>query len=343
MDTRDSPEQAELRRSARKLARDLGPSTVPDLDDVTRAERLAQAVQDAGWLELRNDSGDGSPLASGVEAAIVAEALAETLADVAFIGPMLASDLARRAGLAGTDISAVAFTSDLIGPQVLPGGFIHEPVYAVDWSAGTDGAIALVRRSDEGYGLARVSLTGVDRGADLTRQIRVGEAGSAVSDIDGQSSLISEDDLTRWTALGLALTCADLVGVMRGVIGLTVQYAKDRRQFGVAIGSFQAVAHSLAEAQCLMEGSVSVALHASWAVDNLEPREARACGQVAKAYCVRAARTVCEMAIQVHGGIGNTWDCIVHVYLRRALLSSQWFGGDGVQLRLLSGDRLGAV
>jgi alkylation response protein AidB-like acyl-CoA dehydrogenase len=92
----------------------------------------------------------------------------------------------------------------------------------------------------------------------------------------------------------------------------------------------------------LIEGSLSVALHASWAVDNLEPEDARAAGRVAKAYCARAARTVCETAVQVHGGIGNTWECIVHVYLRRALLSAQWFGDDGEQLRQLELERLGA-
>ena len=85
-----------------------------------------------------------------------------------------------------------------------------------------------------------------------------------------------------------------------------------------------------------MEGAFSAALHASWAVDELAPDEARAAGRVAKAYCARAARTVCETAVQVHGGMGNTWDCIVHVYLRRALLSSQWFGDDGEQLRQLA-------
>jgi alkylation response protein AidB-like acyl-CoA dehydrogenase len=90
-----------------------------------------------------------------------------------------------------------------------------------------------------------------------------------------------------------------------------------------------------------MEGSLSVALHASWAVDNLGPEDARAAGRVAKAYCARAARTVCETAVQVHGGMGNTWDCIVHVHLRRALLSSQWFGDDGEQLRQLERTRLG--
>ena len=130
---------------------------------------------------------------------------------------------------------------------------------------------------------------------------------------------------------------------MRGVLDLTVAYAKERRQYGVPIGTFQAVQHLLAEARCLMEGAFSVALQASWAVDNLGPDEARTAGRVAKAYCARAARTVCETAVQVYGGMGNTWDCIVHVYLRRALLSSQWFGDDGEQLRQLQRTRLGVA
>jgi alkylation response protein AidB-like acyl-CoA dehydrogenase len=121
------------------------------------------------------------------------------------------------------------------------------------------------------------------------------------------------------------------------VLDTTVAYATDRRQFGVPVGSFQAVQHLLADARCLMEGSFSVSLHASWAVDHLEPAGALAAGRVAKAYCTRAARTVCETAVQVHGGIGNTWECLVHVYLRRALLSSQWFGDDAAQLRELAG------
>jgi alkylation response protein AidB-like acyl-CoA dehydrogenase len=139
----------------------------------------------------------------------------------------------------------------------------------------------------------------------------------------------------------LTLTSTDLVGVMRGVLDVTVDYARERRQFGAPVGSFQAVQHLLAEARCLMEGSFSVALHASWAVDALEPQEARAAGRVAKAYCARAAQTVCETAIQVHGGIGNTWECLAHVYLRRGLLSSQWFGDDGTHLRELERERLG--
>jgi alkylation response protein AidB-like acyl-CoA dehydrogenase len=68
---------------------------------------------------------------------------------------------------------------------------------------------------------------------------------------------------------------------------------------------------------------VSVLRHAAWGVDELEPDQAIRAAQIAKVYCARATRTVCETAIQVHGGIGNTWECLVHVYLRRALTSTE--------------------
>ena len=120
---------------------------------------------------------------------------------------------------------------------------------------------------------------------------------------------------------------------MEGVLGTTTEYAKERQQYGVAIGSFQAVQHLLAEAQVLVEGSISVAQYAAWAVDALPVADALEAGSIAKAYCADAARTVCETAIQVHGGIGNTWECFVHVYLRRALLSSALLGDEGHHLR----------
>ncbi len=143
-------------------------------------------------------------------------------------------------------------------------------------------------------------------------------------------------------ALGLAITSADLVGAMQGAIRLACEYVGTRRQFGVAIGSFQAVQHLLADAQVAMEGSLSVALHASWAVDALPADEALAAASVAKAYCARAARTVCETSIQVHGGIGNTWECFAHVYLRRALASSDLLGGVGPSLaRVLAHHQIG--
>jgi alkylation response protein AidB-like acyl-CoA dehydrogenase len=339
MDTRDTPEQGELRRAARQIGRDLGPGTVGDLDDQTRANRLAGAARDAGWLELRDDDGDGGPLASAVEAAIVAGALGETVADVAFSGPVLAGDLARRARAPAIHAAVVAFAPDLSGVAIVADVATRTSLYAVDTARETDTAYVLVpERSAFRLGEVRVAETG--RGADLTRAVREIPPGTVVRPVSSQMRLLTTDDLIAWSALGLALTSADLVGVMRGLLGITVTYAGARRQYGVPIGSFQAVQHLLAEAHCLMEGSHSVALHASWCVDS-DPAGANEAGRVAKAYSARAARTVCETAVQVHGGIGNTWDCIAHVYLRRALLSSQWFGDDAVQLAELRRTRLG--
>ncbi len=346
VDTRDTPEQAELRRSARQLARELGPATVADLDDATRAKRLAGAVRDAGWLELRTDTGDGSPLAGGVEAAIVAEALGGVVADTAYAGPVLAADLARRAGVTARDGAVVGFSPGLVDPAVMSGTSTTATIHAVDGGGELDAAYVLVAEGS-GHRLAEVRIQSADgaasAGSDLTRAVHTIPVGAPRQDGTDQHRLVTRDDVARWTALGLVLTSADLVGIMRGVLDVTVAYAGERRQYGVPIGSFQAVQHLLADARCLMEGSVSVTLHASWAVDNLPADEALAAGRVAKAYSARAARTVCETAIQVHGGIGNTWECIVHVYLRRALLSSQWFGDDGVQLRELQRERLGVT
>jgi alkylation response protein AidB-like acyl-CoA dehydrogenase len=342
MDTRYTPEQAELRRTAGQLARELGPRTVADLDDAKRTRRLAEAVGDAGWLELRQDDGDGEPLASGVEAAIIAEALGESAADVAFTGPVLAADLARRAG-ASPVAAAVAFAPDLIDAAVVSGPATSTPLHVVDCGARSAAAYVLAPDGD-GWRLAQIRLDGMDRSAaDLTRAIRLVPAGAPVTPVPSASRLLTRADLDAWAALGLTLTSADLVGLMRGVIDLSVGYARERKQYGVAIGSFQAVQHLLAEARCLLEAAFSVTLHPAWAVDRLAPDEARDAARVAKAYSARAARTVCETAVQVHGGMGNTWDCMVHVYLRRALLSSQWFGDDGEQLRQLERTRLGVA
>jgi alkylation response protein AidB-like acyl-CoA dehydrogenase len=330
MDTRFTAEQAELERAARRLACELGPATVADLDDATRTKRLGAAVRDAGWLELRDDRGDGVPLASGVETAIVADALGSAVADVAFSGPVLAADLARRAGIARTTDAVVAFAPNLVDTDA--------PAFAVDCGTDLDTAFVVVDTD-----VVQTRIHGTPEGADLTRTVRALEHAPTLRPEGTTSAHIRAEGLVQWRALGLALTSADLVGVMRGVLEITVAYAAERKQYGVPVGSFQAVQHLLAEAHTLMEGSRSVALHASWAVDSLAPADALHAGRVAKAYCARAARTVCETAIQVHGGIGNTWECMAHVYLRRALLSSQWFGDDGEQLRALHAERLGVA
>jgi hypothetical protein len=342
MDVRLSPEQQALRDALSHAVDRLGPNTVADLDDAIRRSRLEAALSEAGWRELRSAGADAtSPLASGVEVAIVAEELGRGLADAPFLGPTLAAELRRLAAAAPAEgPETVAFAPDLSGPARAVGGVVPAAV-AVD-AAGAHGALALVPGAD-GDLVAELAPGRAESHLDLTRPTSVTDPGLAPVPLAAPSVAVGEDAMARWTALGLALTCADLVGVMRGAIGLGCEYVSARRQYDAPVGSFQAVQHLLADAQVAMEGSRSVALHAAWAVDALGAPEALAAGALAKAYCARAARDVCEAVIQVHGGIGNTWDCLAHVYLRRALLSTDLFGGVGPNLgRVLEHQGIGA-
>jgi hypothetical protein len=287
MDVRLTAEQQQLRDAAAKLADDLGPGSVQDLADDGRIARLDKQIEMTGWRSLRSDG------ASGVEVAIVAEEFGRGLVDAPFLGPVLADDLARHVG------------HDSSGSTVAVDG------QGID-ARGYQRALAL-----DGTTVLAADLGAVGEAVDLTR---------AAADVIGTVGAIGEldsDVAGRWLALALATTSADLVGAARGAHTLACDYAKIREQYGNSIGSYQAIAHLLAESLALIEGSISVLRHAAWAVDALAPAEAIRAARVAKIYCARAARTVCETAIQVHGGIGNTWECLAHVYLRRALTSTE--------------------
>jgi Acyl-CoA dehydrogenase, C-terminal domain len=350
MDVRLSAEQVALRDSAAQMMDRLGPRTVGDLHDSERKAKLDAAVEATGWRDLRVAADGGVPLASAVEASIVAEELGRGLADTSFLGPTLAADLRRRTGGgAAPNRESVALLPDLSGPAEAstPGALV------IDCHDATSGLVLI--NGDPGWALAAVALGPVREAVDLTRSVApvagerdsatvAGDGGRDSATVAGAGRVLSDGDLRAWSALGLALTCADLVGVMRGVIALATDYAGSRRQYGVPIGSFQAVQHLLADAMVAMEGSRSAALHAAWAVDALPPPDALAAASVAKAYCARAARSVCETGIQVHGGIGNTWDCLAHVFLRRALLSTDILGGVGISLmRVLAHNGIGEV
>ena len=287
MDVRLTAEQQQLRDAAAKLADDLGPGSVQDLADDDRIARLDKQIEMTGWRSLRTDG------ASGVEVAIVAEEFGRGLVDAPFLGPVLADDLVRHVG------------GDGAGSTIAVGG------HGVD-ARGYQRALVL-----DGTTVLAADLSAIGEAVDLTR---------ATADVVGTASDIGEldaDAAGRWLALALATTSADLVGTARGAHTLACDYAKIREQYGNSIGSYQAIAHLLAESLALIEGSISVLRHAAWAVDELAPDEAIRAARIAKIYCARAARTVCETAIQVHGGIGNTWECLAHVYLRRALTSTE--------------------
>jgi alkylation response protein AidB-like acyl-CoA dehydrogenase len=318
MDVRLTSEQEVLRDSAARLVDRLGPKTTADLEDEERSAKLNAALEATGWLELRTDSGDGRPWATAVEASLVAQEMGRGLADAPFVGPTLAAELARLLGRAAPGRETIALTANRrdFGQSV------------ADDAAGAVMALAAgVRDPAAGRQILAGFLGAPVEGVDLTRISRKLEG-----PLD-PVGVVGWEAMTRWTALGLALTAADLCGVMSGALNLASRYAAERRQYGVAIGSFQAVRHLLADALVATEGSKSIALHAAWSVDALQSDEAVAVAASAKAYCARAARSTCETVIQVHGGIGNTWECLAHVFLRRALVSSEQFGGVAPNLR----------
>jgi alkylation response protein AidB-like acyl-CoA dehydrogenase len=342
VDVRLSPEQVALRDSAAQVAGRLGLRAVADLDDPERAAKLDAAVTASGWRELRAEADDGGPWASAVEVAVVAEELGRGLADVAFLGPTLAADLRRLAGLPpSTAPETVLLATGLGEAAEAVDGVVSAEAVAVD-ARGAAAALVLVGDAG-GRRLGQVALGGDAAGVDLTRPASPPGSVRAVATFQTGTPL-DDDALTRWRSLGLAIACADLVGVMRGALTLAADYARERKQYGAPIGSFQAVQHLLADALVATEGSRSIALHAAWAVDAVPSYEAWAAAAAAKAYCTRAARSVCETAIQVHGGIGNTWECLAHVFLRRALLSGDVFGGVGVNLeRVLAAHGVGGA
>ncbi len=122
-----------------------------------------------------------------------------------------------------------------------------------------------------------------------------------------------------------AVLCAEMVGGMQWVLDTSVEYAKTRQQFGRPIGSFQAVQHMCADMLLLTESARSAAYYAAWALTEHDPA-ARTAVAVAKAYCSDAYREVANRGVQVHGGIGFTWEHDLHLYYKRSKSSETLFG-----------------
>lgn len=133
------------------------------------------------------------------------------------------------------------------------------------------------------------------------------------------------DEATDVAAVAL---CAEMLGGMQWVLETTVEYAKTRQQFGRPIGVYQAVQHQCADMLLMAESARSAAYYAAWAVEQKLPTASLAVS-VAKAYCSDAAREVGNRGIQVHGGIGFTWEHNIHLYYKRAKSGEVLFGDAG--------------
>ncbi len=143
--------------------------------------------------------------------------------------------------------------------------------------------------------------------------------------LDGASGEELSGDFGRaWHAIAV-MAAAESVGVAARVTQTAVEYAKERKQFGRAIGSYQAVSHACAQMFLETEGARSVTFWAAWALDH-DPENAFMAASCAKAYASDAAVNVARSALQVLGGIGFTWEHDLHLFLKRAESNAHAFG-----------------
>jgi alkylation response protein AidB-like acyl-CoA dehydrogenase len=131
--------------------------------------------------------------------------------------------------------------------------------------------------------------------------------------------------LARSTHAATLVVSADMLGGMQWILENTVEYAKTRQQFGKTIGTFQAVQHMTADMLLWTESSRSAIYFAAWAL-GAEPDQAARAVSLAKAYASDASREVANRGVQVHGGIGFTWEHDLQLYYKRSKASEVLFG-----------------
>jgi alkylation response protein AidB-like acyl-CoA dehydrogenase len=190
----------------------------------------------------------------------------------------------------------------------------------------TDAAVAdfIVVAARDGIFVVDAKATGMRiepmKGMDLGRKIYSVEFKNTPAE-----KLGDPNGLARALDVATAALCAEMVGGMQRALEFTVAYAKTRKQFGKPIGIFQAVQHLCADMYLETESSRSATYYAAWALEENVP-DAAAAVSVAKMYSSDASRTVGNRGIQVHGGMGFTWENDLHLYYRRAKASETMLG-----------------
>jgi alkylation response protein AidB-like acyl-CoA dehydrogenase len=154
-----------------------------------------------------------------------------------------------------------------------------------------------------------------------------------------EGELVGGSDVAeRWLLEGAALVAAQLVGIAAAVCDVSVAYAKGREQFGRPVGSFQAIKHLLADMFCRAELARVQSYAAAVQLDELELASARRSVASAKIVAGEAAHDNSKSALQVHGGMGYTWEVGIHLYLKRAWVLYAAFGAPGQHADFIASD-----
>jgi alkylation response protein AidB-like acyl-CoA dehydrogenase len=301
------------------------------------------AMADQGWLALETPEDEGGLGLGLVEVAVLCEQIGRHLVAAPFLPSMLAlgalSQPAARTSDAtaawrdtlveGTAVGCAAFapvagqlSASGSGRAVTLRGRVGPTVFA------PSADVAVIATTEDVYA---VDLAVAGRPDPLPAMDRTRELGAL--EFDGTPALHIGGPAEAALLLDRAATAlsAEMLGAADYVLGLTVGYAKDRVQFGKPIGSFQAVKHMLADALVDVEGMRSTAYYAAWCTA-ADDRERSLAASMAKAWCSDASRRVMAAGLQVHGGIGFTWEHDMHLFVKRSQLDQVSFG-DGAYHR----------
>jgi alkylation response protein AidB-like acyl-CoA dehydrogenase len=347
------PEQEELRRTVRQFLDKTSPeSEVRRLMDTERGydpgawHRMADEL---GLLGLAIPEAHGGAGAGFAELGIVAQEMGRAL----FCGPFLSTAvLAAAALLQSRDevaqhrwLPAIA-AGKLIATLAIPGEGPPAPQVVAHTTAGdewvldgsarfvldgnvcdlalvpavTPAGTSLFAVSGGASGLARTPLPGFDATRKFARLDFAAVPATLVGAAGGAGPALAR---VGWLGC-LALAC-EQVGVAERALDMARDHALLRTQFGRPIGSFQAVKHKLANVLLEVEAARSAAWYGLWAAD-ARPDQLPVVASIAKAACSAAAYLAAAENVQVHGGIGYTWEHPAHLYLRRATASRVWLG-----------------
>jgi alkylation response protein AidB-like acyl-CoA dehydrogenase len=301
-------------------------------------EKLWAGMVDQGWPGIAHPEADGGLGLGWVEAAVLLEEVGRHTAPAPFLPTLLAlhalagaQDPRATALAVGEKVGCVAWSRD-------PGAVtVHD-----------DGTVS--GRPDPVIGASAADVV-VIWTPDATYAADVDELGrpSAEPSMDGTRALswlhLDHAPVTRLGGADAATALldraavgasAEMLGGAGRVLEMSAQYAKDRVQFGQPIGSFQAVKHRCADMVVDVEGMRSTAWWGAWAIGAGDP-EASIAASTAKTWCSDAARRVMASGLQVHGGVGFTWEHDLHLYLKRSQLDQLSFGDAAYHRERLAG------
>jgi alkylation response protein AidB-like acyl-CoA dehydrogenase len=347
-----------FQRSARELfAQEIPPTVVREMIEKNEpySETIWSKLVEQGWTGLIFSEDDGGLGLGMVEMGVAFEEMGRALVPGAFLSSVaLAGSLIQKACspeyrtkrlqamCEGQSKATVALLEesanwdpDAVAMSATPadGGFrLSGKKLFVSDAAAAD-FIITVARVGSGLVLAFVD----SKAAGLTVKPMPGiDASRSLSAVEYNDVFVSDDDVmadsaTARAALEYAIDVAtlalsaEMVGGMQWLLEASVEYAKTRKQFGKPIGQFQAVQHHCANMLLMTESARSAVYYAAWLMGN-DPEQAPLAVSMAKAYASDGYREVGNLAVQVHGGVGFTWDENVHFYYKRAKASELMFG-----------------